>query len=189
MSDLMNMTVTMGQVGAVIELVLSVLLCFFGYKMMKQLMALCGFLLGFLLGYEIVLGISGMPAYAPLLAGVVCGILLAVLSYRLYKFGVFLYAGFLAGSAVYQLPYFASMAYGKYIAFGCALLAFILVGWLAVKFARTILILVTGISGGFMTVNALYVLWPALAGFGLSLLIYQLILAAAGLTFQFITGK
>lgn len=63
MDEFLNTTVTMGQVVGVIQLVLSILLCFFGYKMMKQLMAFCGFLLGFAGGYLLFSQyISGLPA-------------------------------------------------------------------------------------------------------------------------------
>ena len=189
MSDVMNMTVTMGQVATAVELIFAVLLCFFGYRMMKQLMALCGFLLGFILGSGFVGQMSGLPSYAPAVAGVILGIILAVLSYRLYKLGVFLYAGSAAASVVYSLPYYPAGDTGHYIAIACAAVAFLLVGWLAVKASRSVLILITGICGAWLAISCLSSLWPALAGFGLPLLVYRLVLAALGLAYQFITGK
>lgn len=185
----MNTTVTIGQAVGVLELILSVLICFFGYKMMIQLMAFCGFLLGFAVGYYVLYTYGGgLPAYVPFLAGVILGVVLAVLAMKLYKLGVFLYAGFLAASVVYNLSYPPGPVW-HYLSLAMTLAAFILAGWLAVKFARTVLVLITGIGGAWQAVDALYGLWPALGGFGLSLLVFRLVLAALGLTYQFITGK
>ena len=189
MSEILNATVTIGQAVGVLELILSVLICFFGYKMMKQLMAFCGFLLGFAVGYYVLYTYGGgLPAYVPFLAGVILGVVLAVLAMKLYKLGVFLYAGFLAASVVYNLSYPPGPVW-HYFSLAMTLAAFILAGWLAVKFARTVLVLITGIGGAWQAVDALYGLWPALGGFGLSLLVFRLVLAALGLTYQFITGK
>lgn len=111
-----------------------------------------------------------------------------MLSFRLYKLGVFLYAGFLAASVVYSLNYPPGPIW-HYLSIAMTIAAFILAGWLAVKFARTVLVLITGIGGAWNAIDALYGLWPALGGFGFSLVVFKLILAALGLTYQFITGK
>jgi len=74
-------------------------LCFFGYKLLRVTLALCGFGAGLLLGLTIARLIPHANQVFTLVLGVVCGILGAVLATVLYKVGVFL-VGVVAGVLV-----------------------------------------------------------------------------------------
>lgn len=68
-------------------LIISLIGCFFGFKLSKIMIALCGFIGGLILGLFIFLSNDNNMTF---LLIPVCGIVLAILSYKLYKIGVFI---------------------------------------------------------------------------------------------------
>ena len=76
---------------AVITLILSLLQCFFGYKMLRFWVALIGFVIGFAAGSGIIANIMEVPSKVLIvLVGITAGALLGILAFKLYVVGVFI---------------------------------------------------------------------------------------------------
>ena len=126
-------------------LVIAVLNCFFGFKLRKLWVSVFGFLVGFSAGFALASLLVQDNSAVVTVAAVVLGVLLALIAYKLYQAGVFLWCGISAFTTFYQLLPFQT----EWIAIlVCAVLA-ILVGIIAVKFMRPIIILTTAVSGAF----------------------------------------
>lgn len=140
-------TITRG--AFLIGLILALLGCFFGYKMLKFWISLAGFIIGAAAGYAITYQITNDSAYA-LIGTIVGGILLSFLSYKVYLVGVFLLAGFGA--------YFLSAAYlpltGISLTAVSVIIGFI-VAILAVIYMRPAIIVITGLQNGIVAAGIL----------------------------------
>lgn len=155
--------------------------CFWGYRLLKLWLFLAGGALGLASGYGAAMrmGLEETPA---LIIGVILGLLLGILAFKICKLGVLL----LCGGMAYFL--FAAWVPQWWLA---ALLA-LAVGLLAVKFMRPAIILSTGLSGGASAVQAL-----ALALVSLGVLpsenflsgwlawVLGIVLAIGGIAYQF----
>ncbi len=129
--------------SVIIGIVCGFLICFFGYKLLRLWCAIIGFAAGAL--------ISGVVAYAMgadvvlLVAGIV-GIITGILSFAFYKTGVFI-IGF--GSTVNVAGHIMN-AYDVSASWWMIVLiiaAAVIVGILAVKLVRTVVIISTALSG------------------------------------------
>ena len=114
---------------------LALLNCFLGYRLKKLWIGMIGFLLGIAIGAGITSLFSENKTVI-LAAGLVVGILAALLSFRLYLIGVFFYA------ALSVYPLIAGLI-GKELWWEIALsvIAAFLIGLLAVNFVRPVLII------------------------------------------------
>lgn len=129
--------------SVIIAVVTGLLICFFGYKLLRVWCAIVGFAAGAL--------IAGLVAYAmnadaALLVAAIAGIITAVLSFLFYKSGVFV-IGF--GAALNILGNFIN-AYGisaQWWIIILAIVASVIVGCLAVRFVRPVVIISTSLSG------------------------------------------
>lgn len=135
--------------------------CFFGYKCIKALVAVVGFIVGFVLGFSISAGYFTDAAYIPALIGIAAGILLALIAFKLYLVGVFIFCGTVAFQAVGRLPLNADGAQEMLKSVLC-IAAFIIVGILAVKFSKWCIILITSITGSINAINLLRTPIPSL---------------------------
>lgn len=135
-----NNQINYGMLAA--SVVIGLLICFFGLKLVKVLGALMGFMLGAGIGAAagLALGLTG-----PVFAGVVLavGIILGVLSWFLYKLSVFLLvfieaAGLGVGFGGLNSPVILIVA----------LVVGLILAILAVRFLEPIVIIMTGITGG-----------------------------------------
>lgn len=169
-----------------VEVIFGALNCFFGYKLLKVWIAVCGFLIGagagfliaarFLTDRNMVFGITAAA-----------GIIIAVLAYEVYLVGVFILGWMLSVLAVTavvrSLPLDDKT---KLVALAAGVLLGLLVGVLLVKLARPSIILLTGISGGIGTITAVFSLLeiqqPAIVVTGAGIL-----LAIVGIVVQFLT--
>ena len=168
------------------EVIFGALNCFFGYKLLKVWMAVCGFIIGatggfliaarFLTERNIVFGITAAA-----------GIVGSVLAYQIYLVGVFFLGWMMSVAAV--IAFVRSLPIGdkeKLVVIAAGVLLGLIVGVLIVKFARPSIILVTGISGGISTATAacslLKLEQPVLVVTGAGIL-----LAIVGLMVQFLT--
>lgn len=134
-------------VVSIVGLILAALNCFFGYRMQKVWISLVGFFLGASLGYWIAdcLGAALWIRYISLLLG---GLVGGFISFRIYRLGVFVLAlGMSALFAAYWIP-----LEGWELAASCLLVG-VIVGCLALKFVRPVVILTTGVEGGFAFVQ------------------------------------
>ena len=106
LSGLVDLAGSFGRIICIVTLVIGILGCFFGFKLTKIYLGICGFLAGGILG--IVLAVAKDEAKF-LLLGIVLAIVFAVLAYKLYKLGVFVMTfvngfivGFLVGAAIFK---------------------------------------------------------------------------------------
>ena len=168
------------------EVIFGALNCFFGYKLLKVWMDVCGFIIGatggfliaarFLTERNIVFGITAAA-----------GIVGSVLAYQIYLVGVFFLGWMMSVAAV--IAFVRSLPIGdkeKLVVIAAGVLLGLIVGVLIVKFARPSIILVTGISGGISTATAAFSLLkleqPVLVVTGAGIL-----LAIVGIMVQFLT--
>ena len=136
---------SVSMIGFAALLVLGVINCLLGYRLLRFWMMLFGFLIGggLGLGAAYTMGIQEKYMYAVIMIGV--GILLAVIAFLSYKIGIFVIgAGIGLGLGIYVFHPTTSLVF-----FFCLLLGAGL-GALAMKWAREVLIVGTSLLGGAM---------------------------------------
>ena len=129
---------------ACISLVIGAVECFAGFKIMKTLLAIWGFFIGAMAGVAV--GVATDSTGLGVAMVILFGVILAVLSYRLYLAGIFLLTASLAGVAVY-IPTDSILP---------AVLVAVLVGGLSIYFVKPVVILTTAISGAGIIVASAY---------------------------------
>ena len=187
-SAVSNIMTEFSQVVMVFTVAIALLQCFFGYRLLKIWVAIIGFLLGFALGFGISVTLMKGEAYIPAVIGIVAGILLALVSFKLYLVGVFLFCGFIAFGAVRTIPV-PDEAVWKTVLIVLAVVAFVVAGILAVKFSRPCIIAITAVSGAFHAVHGLQTFVPVLASNPALGMVTAIVIAALGIAVQFITTK
>lgn len=155
MEYLNQITASSFSIFGMIFLGLALLNCFLGYRLKKLWISMIGFLLGIAIGAGITALFSENKTVI-LVAGLVVGILVALLSFRLYLIGVFFYA------VLSAYPLIAGLI-GKELWWEIALsvIAALLIGLLAVNFVRPVLIIVSAVGGG-MQVSQIIMGWIAM---------------------------
>lgn len=128
--------------------------CFMGYKAIKWLVAIVGFILGFFIGFSIACGMYTNDFYIPTVIGIAAGIGLALVAFKLYLVGVFIFCGAVASRAVASLPFGDDQTQSILKLILC-LAVFVVVGILAVKFAKFCIIAITAVTGSINAINHL----------------------------------
>ncbi len=133
----------------IIDLILGLITCFFGYKFSKALLAI----LGFIIGYKFAM--ASLPSYIIeswmlTTCSIIIGIILGFISYKLYLIGIFI----LCGVSTYILCQFIGVDQSLRIIIG--IISGILAGILGVKFTKPLLIISTSLSGTTMLVKSLF---------------------------------
>lgn len=123
--------------------------CFFGYKLTKVIIAICGFLLGMLAGAAV--GVAANSPGLVLPVGVLLGILFAVIAYKAYKVGVFIMSFFTTG--LFALGFFSGVtghAFDKkpLVLIAVGVIVGIVDGVVAVILTKPVLIITTSLSYG-----------------------------------------
>ena len=133
---------SVGVFAAVIAI--GILIGFFGLKLVKVVAAFLGFLIGAGVGAGIcaLAGIEGIASVAVIL---VCAILLAVVSFLVYRLGVFVMI-FICSMGVLAAVIPAQSSVITIVELAVALVLAIL----AAIFAEPVIIVITGIAGGFL---------------------------------------
>ena len=187
MSFLKDFFVNVGTIGLAISLLLSLASCFFGYKLMKVWIAVAGFVLGFVLG-DVVCALLKVESFGVFfLIGAVVGIALAIVSFKLYKVGIFLLGGVLGGGI-------ATLVLGtqEWWHILVAVLIGLAVGALTVLASKPVVILASSISGGLSALRSAGALFTlsTLTGNASTIILWGgAALAVAGVVVQFITNK
>lgn len=167
---------------AVMAVILGLLICFFGYRLLKLWVALMGCSLGFFAGF------LGSRAFLDQIwvcigIGLVMAVLLAWAAFRYHLAAVCLTCAALMFVVTYTL--FRADVWWVYLICGLSAVA---AGFLGVIFAKPMLIVVTGLAGAFLSVNRVFFL--AGLGEGVLWIVLSAGLAAAGIAVQFlVTGK
>ncbi|MBQ9063134.1 MAG: DUF4203 domain-containing protein [Eubacterium sp.] len=150
--------------AAVITLILSLLQCFFGYKMLRFWVALIGFVIGFAAGSGIIANIMEVPSKVLIvLVGITAGALLGILAFKLYVVGVFIYCGMMGAAAAALLPFKDQNETMQTAQMVLMIIVFIVSGVLAVIFQRYVIVIVSAVAGGMHAAGALSTLVPELA--------------------------
>ena len=141
-------------VAAIAAILLGLVVCFFGYRLIRAVLALAGFVVGAIIGATAVAAISGTGQVAVLIGAGIGGLLGAILSAVLYKVGVFA-LGALAGLMLSSIvPGFGLHAPLWLVRAGCAL-GF---GLLALLIEHPLLSVLTALSGAWFAVAGTFVL-------------------------------
>lgn len=172
-NDIPNVTLVIG-------LIISLIQCFFGYKIIRSWITIAGFLLGAISGYALVYSITANATYA-LIGCLIGAILLSVLAYKIYLVGVFLIAGF----GTYYIC-ISCLTVDSSLLQPISIVLAIVAAFFAIKYMRPAIIFVTAFQGALAAVEVLPVFiafdqtiaFPV--GIGLGLI---------GAVIQFITTK
>lgn len=132
----------MGWLAIVFALILAAVSGLFGYKLMRFFIGVSGLALGFVVGYTLTAHFTS-NVWIALLIGLIAGIVICMLAFKLYIAGVFILTAFMTASAVDTL--IQSNAWWAWV---LAIAAGILVGIIATKFIRPVVILSTSLSAG-----------------------------------------
>lgn len=141
-----NPSAMVAYLSPILGLLLEAVLCFAGYRVQRIGIAFIGFLLGAFIGMSIAGEREGLAWLAIVLA-LVGGILFSILAYRMYLAGIFLLTGILA-FAIAQVPLFM-LHLPDWMCIAGGVVIGILVGVLAVRFTRPVLIVTTALQGSF----------------------------------------
>ena len=124
-------------------LVLGILNCVFGYRLIRFWMMVGGFFVGAVLAFICVRSMDIQDKTVWGAAVIVTGIIFAVIAFLIYKAGVFLLAAGIGWAlSIYFIHPTSSAAFFACILIGIAL------GTLAVKYCREVLIVATSLIGG-----------------------------------------
>lgn len=187
MSFLNEFFVNVGTIGLAVSLLWSLSSCFLGYKLMKVWITVAGFVLGFLLG-DVMCALLHVKNFGVFFfIGTVVGIALAIVSFKLYKAGVFLLGAVLGGGI-------SALVLGtqEWWHILVAVLIGSAVGALAVVAVKPVVIFSSAISGGLSALRTACTLF-ALGSFtdsAATLVLWGgVALALAGVVVQFATNK
>ncbi|MDO4978343.1 MAG: DUF4203 domain-containing protein [Eubacteriales bacterium] len=135
---------------AVITLVIGIIGCLFGYKLSRLFMTISGFIAGIFLGFLVGINFFDKSNGTIILSCLIGGIIIAIFSYTIYRAGIFFLCfllGFVAAANYVQLT-------GN-IAFFVAVLCGLILGVLALRFVRPIIIVATAFVCGTSTAEAI----------------------------------
>lgn len=153
----------------------------FGYRLIRSWISALGFLFGAVIGFRITEALTGKTSYA-VAGALIGGLLLSLLSYRVYLVGVFLIAAY----GVYQIAQALLPLTGIVLTVVSVLLG-LAAAYLAVKYMRPAIIAITAFHGGIMAGKCLPLFFSLPSG--QSALTIGLILGLAGMLVQFVTSR
>lgn len=172
--------------------VLAVIYCFFGYKAIRFIAFVLGFILGAAIGSVVVSNYTSLTYPVNLAVILGAAVVLALLSALLFRFGIFLMV--LIG--VWGVAYTFIMEYASLEQVFAAIIALVIaviLALLAVIYLRPVVIAATALEGGFMLSGVLFehlihIRWSSeletLVRLGTGLL-----LALIGIIYQFVSTR
>lgn len=164
-----------------VTLVIGVLNCFLGYRLLKAWVGLTGFTAGALLAYSLVSRYTG-NALVQIGAIVAGGLLLGLLAFHIYRFGVFLLCTTIGTTAVSVL-----LQPKDSLRFMICLGIGVLIGLLGMAFVKPMVILNTALGGGFSVAASVAGLLKQEAD--LKILILGALLASMGIGVQIAVSR
>lgn len=129
-----------------IQILFGLLLCLFGFRLLRKLIAFYGFLIGFVLCILLLSTLTSMETWLRIVLSVVAGLLLGSVAYALFKVGVFL-VGAVFGANVTALVLGLLGATDPVLHSVVSIVLAIAGGIIAVKFNRLFIIVSTSFSG------------------------------------------
>jgi hypothetical protein len=128
----------------VVLLVVGLVVCFLGYRLLRFTLGLAGFCVGLALGLAVAGLVAGASQVFTIIIGIVCGIIGAVVATLLYKVGVFL-LGAGAGALVVSIIMTATAWHYPMLA---ALLGAVVGGILTLVLERPLISVLSAFAGG-----------------------------------------
>ena len=176
-----------GVIFLVIGLLVALVWCFFGFKAQKTIVSVISFIVGLVLGRGRV-NVLGLTDSMIWVLPILCGVILCLLGYFIYKVGVFISAFVLGATVTWHLI----AAYSQLdtaASFFIALIVGILLAVLCIIFMRPLIILVSSITGGLafsslLCSNFLVIRWDTKTA-GLTETGIGLVLALVAMIYQF----
>lgn len=175
-------------IGSVIALILALIGCFFGYKLSRFFMSITGFIAGAIIGQMVASQILHIEGFTSVLCVILCGAIAASLAFGIYRIGIFILCFALAFSAAGTLfPFEGDVQFFANIITG------LIVGVLAVKCMRPVIILTSAIvcgtsAAGLLPGVAEYMGITTLSSLSSSATL-TLVLCILGIAVQFLTTK
>ncbi len=163
-------------------LIFAIITCFLGLKMYRVWLAVGGLLLGAVIGL-VGASIYHITSWAALGAALVCGVIAALIAYKLYKVGVFLFCWGAGTSLAAML--LASVITNELVSGGISLAVGLVFGIIGVIYSEPIIIIVTGLQGGFGIALAGGELLALSEKQGLLILLAGVVLSIVGIMVQF----
>lgn len=130
-------------IGTTVSLIIALLGCFFGFKLSKLFMSLTGLLVGAIAGGAIATAFLDGSGSTIAVCALVGAILLSVLAYRIYQAGIFVLCfglSFMAAASI--LPFTGDIQFFLSVVIG------FIVGSLALKFIRPVIIITSAVVCG-----------------------------------------
>ena len=167
-----------------VSIVIGLVSCFLGYKLLRVWMALVGFVIGMATGYLISYKyFSNMVI--PIIIGFSVGVLIGFIAYRIYLLGVFLIA------LVTTLGFFGQLVahYNEpnWVWLVLTVILSIIAAILAIKFVKPVIIISTALNGATTVMMDVFKLLQEDTKH--MMLIASLLLAVLGIMVQFFTNK
>ncbi|NCC08286.1 MAG: TMEM198/TM7SF3 family protein [Clostridia bacterium] len=174
-------------IASIIAIVISLLACFFGYKLEKLFIGIASAIAGGTIGYILASAIPNAPQWAYIALVAVGAIIFLGLSFKLYLAGIFVLCFVFVALAANAYIKDATLMWIVLIVGG------LIAGILGVKLTRPVLIVTSALSGGATVFSEAFKLigsqeLSAVLGGYLPLLL-AVVLAALGAWFQFKTTK
>lgn len=172
----------------VASILFGLIFCFFGYRIMRVVLAVNGFISGFFIGLSVINNIAGtLPNWVIILISLLLGIIVAVVSFVLLRLGMFLLSSLTAFSiSAAVLKEFLSDSQTAIVYITSAVFA-LLLGIMALILTKQIIIICTSLSGGSIVSSvllnqAVYTSAPAPSYMIWGLAVFMALL---GIVFQF----
>lgn len=174
---------TMATVSLYASIAMALVTCFFGYRLRKVWYTLLVFCAGALLGFWACRLFMPDRLWLCLAIGIGVGLLVSLFTYRLYQAVAFVIAFFAVFGAVGE----ALGDIRPILALIGALVLGVLAGILAARFQYAVVIILTGVSGGWQAASLLRRCIPSLKT--QPMLIIAAVIIVAGVLFQFLNAK
>lgn len=173
----------------VISLTFYLLQTLFGYKLFKVSCAIIGFFIGLILGIFIAGSLFHLTGAWPPIIGVLAGILIGFLAFKLFLVGLFVLAFIIAFELARLIPFPDNSKAWDIAALVIAAAIAVIAGILAVRFQKTVIIVMTAVGGAFNAVRIFDQLTKTLSASPYYVLIASAVLSAVGLLVQFLTNR
>lgn len=182
-----NIDTTYKIIGTIVSLVIALFGCFFGYKLSRFFMSLTGFLTGAIAGGMLGVHFFDLSGGAALLCVLGGAMVLSLMAYKIYQAGIFILCfalAFMAGASL--LPFTGD------IQFFLSVVAGFIVGMLALKFIRPVIILTSALvcgssAAGLLLTASTYMDVPFLSRLSAYPVILTAGLCLLGMLVQFLT--
>lgn len=172
-------------VFAVIGLILGLLQCFAGYKSLRFWCTLIGAIIGFIIGFLVGRAVIPDQLAVQVIIAIVAAILLALVAFKIYLAGVFIYILVTVFGAVQMIPLEGDV--WRIVLIIAGIVLGIIAGVLAVKYSRPIIIAFTGVTGALTAVRNFRILSPDLLKSAVWVVLAAAVLALLGILVQFKT--